>query len=42
MAALQFRLQQNDNQSKARAGKISTDHGEILRPFLCLLVRPEV
>ncbi len=33
MAALQFRLQQNDNQSKARAGKIITDHGEISTPI---------
>ena len=33
MAALQFQLQQNDNQSKARAGKIITDHGEISTPI---------
>ncbi len=33
MAALQFQLQQNDNQSKARAGKIITDHGEICTPI---------
>lgn len=33
MAALQFQLQHNDNQSKARAGKIITDHGEISTPI---------
>ncbi len=32
MAALQFSLQGSDSHSKARAGKISTDHGEILTP----------
>ena len=32
MAALQFQLQYNDKQSGARAGKISTDHGEIYTP----------
>jgi queuine tRNA-ribosyltransferase len=32
MPALQFQLQQTDTPSKARAGKISTDHGEILTP----------
>ena len=37
MAALQFELQQTDKQSKARAGKITTDHGEICTPILCLL-----
>jgi hypothetical protein len=29
MAALQFELQHTDKNSKARAGKITTDHGEI-------------
>lgn len=33
MAALQFQLQHSDNNSKARAGKITTDHGEILTPI---------
>lgn len=33
MAALQFELQHTDNSSKARAGKIITDHGEILTPI---------
>ena len=33
MAALQFQLQSTDNHSKARAGKITTDHGEILTPI---------
>ena len=32
MPALNFQLQHNDQQTKARAGKISTDHGEILTP----------
>jgi queuine tRNA-ribosyltransferase len=32
MAALQFDLQNTDSQTKARAGKITTDHGEILTP----------
>lgn len=30
---MQFELQAKDTQSKARAGKISTDHGEILTPI---------
>jgi queuine tRNA-ribosyltransferase len=33
MAALEFQLQITDNNSKARAGKIKTDHGEILTPI---------
>lgn len=33
MAALKFHLQYSDANSKARAGKISTDHGEILTPI---------
>jgi queuine tRNA-ribosyltransferase len=33
MAALQFQLQHNDAGSTARAGKIITDHGEILTPI---------
>lgn len=33
MAALQFNLEQQDTGSKARAGKIITDHGEILTPI---------
>ena len=33
MAALQFQLQQTDKQSKARVGKIITDHGEICTPI---------
>lgn len=33
MAALQFQLQSSDNNSKARAGKITTGHGEILTPI---------
>jgi len=32
MAVLQFGLEQTDASSKARAGKIRTDHGEILTP----------
>lgn len=33
MATLQFDLQHTDTQTKARAGKINTDHGEILTPI---------
>lgn len=33
MAALQFELQQTQNDSKARAGKITTDHGDIETPI---------
>jgi queuine tRNA-ribosyltransferase len=33
MAALQFQLHSTDKGSKARAGKIITDHGEILTPI---------
>jgi len=33
LAALQFQLQHTDKNSKARAGKIITDHGEILTPI---------
>ena len=33
MAALQFELQRTDRLSGARAGKITTDHGEILTPI---------
>ena len=33
MPALQFHLQHKDSSSKARAGKITTDHGEILTPI---------
>ena len=33
MAALQFQLQHTDGQTKARAGKITTGHGEILTPI---------
>jgi len=33
MSALQFDLQHTDTLSKARAGKITTDHGEILTPI---------
>jgi queuine tRNA-ribosyltransferase len=33
MAALQFELQHSDTQTKARAGKIITDHGEIVTPI---------
>ena len=33
MAALQFELQYTDQLSKARAGKITTGHGEILTPI---------
>ena len=33
MAALQFQLQHTDASSSARAGKIITDHGEILTPI---------
>ena len=32
MGALQFELQHTDSSTKARAGKITTDHGEILTP----------
>ncbi|MEP6674862.1 MAG: tRNA guanosine(34) transglycosylase Tgt [Ferruginibacter sp.] len=33
MASLQFELEKTDSQSKARVGKITTDHGEILTPI---------
>lgn len=33
MAALQFDIQHTDKASKARAGKMITDHGEILTPI---------
>lgn len=33
MAALVFELQQTDKNSKARTGRITTDHGEILTPI---------
>ncbi len=33
MAGLQFELQHTDKKSKARTGKIITDHGEILTPI---------
>src|SRR4051794_6030623 len=33
MARLQFDLQHTDSASKARAGKITTDHGEIMTPI---------
>ena len=33
MAALQFQLEKTDQYSKARTGKIKTDHGEILTPI---------
>ena len=33
MPALRFQLQHTDNGSKARAGRITTDHGEILTPI---------
>jgi queuine tRNA-ribosyltransferase len=33
MSSLTFKLQHTDPNSKARAGKISTDHGEILTPI---------
>lgn len=33
MAALQFHLEATDTKSKARSGKIVTDHGEILTPI---------
>ena len=33
MAALEFTLQHTDKASKARTGKIKTDHGEILTPI---------
>ncbi len=33
MAALQFNLEHTDNNSKARAGKITTDHGTIETPI---------
>jgi len=32
MAALTFELQHTDTATKARTGKIATDHGEILTP----------
>ncbi|MDQ6904698.1 MAG: tRNA-guanine transglycosylase, partial [Bacteroidota bacterium] len=32
MAGLKFELQHTDKESKARTGKIITDHGEILTP----------
>ena len=32
MAALQFELQKTDTQTKARTGRIMTDHGDILTP----------
>jgi queuine tRNA-ribosyltransferase len=32
MAVLQFQLQHTGNESRARAGKITTDHGEIFTP----------
>src|SRR6266496_4265295 len=32
MAALTFQLQHKDNSSNARAGMITTDHGEIFTP----------
>ena len=32
MPALQFQLQHTDKESRARAGKITTDHGEIFTP----------
>jgi queuine tRNA-ribosyltransferase len=34
---MKFDLLQKDVQSKARAGKITTDHGVIETPFLCQL-----
>lgn len=33
MAALQFNLEHTDSQTKARVGKITTDHGEIQTPI---------
>jgi queuine tRNA-ribosyltransferase len=33
MASLDFQLQTTDNNSKARTGRITTDHGEILTPI---------
>jgi queuine tRNA-ribosyltransferase len=33
MAALEFELQHTDKDTKARVGKITTDHGEILTPI---------
>ena len=33
MAALQFELQHTDTSSRARAGKFTTDHGEVLTPI---------
>ena len=33
MAALRFQLQHTDKESKARAGRITTDHGEVLTPI---------
>lgn len=33
MAQLQFELHTTDNSSKARAGRVTTDHGEILTPI---------
>jgi queuine tRNA-ribosyltransferase len=33
MPALSFQLQHTDSNSKARTGKITTDHGEILTPI---------
>src|SRR5678809_111586 len=33
MSSLQFQLYKTDPNSKARAGKITTDHGEILTPI---------
>ena len=33
MAALSFELQHTDTDTKARTGKITTDHGEILTPI---------
>src|ERR1700710_2161455 len=33
MAALQFEVERGEPHSGARAGKISTDHGEILTPI---------
>ncbi len=33
MASLQFELEYTDVDTKARTGKITTDHGEILTPI---------
>ncbi|MGH2648196.1 MAG: tRNA guanosine(34) transglycosylase Tgt [Ginsengibacter sp.] len=33
MAALQFQLEHTDKETKARVGKITTDHGEIVTPI---------